>query len=417
MGIFDRIGTFLGVKTPEETRDDHLGPDFGLADAALAAYIRLGSQSIGELDAWSALRSPAYWRAVNLIAGTIAGLPLKTYRTTDQGERQQVKSFLDNPAGPYPLTPFQWKELVLAHMLTQGETGLMHVYNGAGALIGLWPVHPQAFEVHWSTDGSGGKTYKVTMADGTMKPFESTDFTQVMGFTLDGLRGISPLVLHRRTIQMMHAQEDAATRAMTSGMLVSGLVSADEDIDEDEAKAIKQGLDEKIAGPNHAGGVALVNRKLKFTPWTMTAEQAQFLQGREFSVDEIGRMFGIPAHLLGSQSKATSWGTGIIEMNLALQKFTFKPWTDRLEETLSTLLPSNRFCEFDYSGVLQGAPNQEIELLIAQVEGGLLTQNEARAIRNLPPVDGGDVIAKPGGSTPPQTDAVPSPNPDQGEGK
>jgi HK97 family phage portal protein len=129
-----------------------------------------------------------------------------------------------------------------------------------------------------------------------------------------------------------------------------------------------------------------VNRALKFTPWTMSAEDAQFMQSRSFQVEEIARWFGIPPHLLGLTEKATSWGAGIETQNRGLARNVLAPWGKRFEERLSRLLPNPRFVEFDFAALERPNPEVEIDLLIRQVEAGLLTVNEARAIRNLPPL-------------------------------
>src|SRR3546814_8524119 len=59
-------------------------------------------------------------------------------------------------------------------------------------------------------------------------------------------------------------------------------------------------------------------------------------------------------------------------------------YTTPVEEALSRLLSNPRFCEFEMAGLLQGTPAEEIDLLLQQVAAGLLTVDEARAIRNLP---------------------------------
>jgi HK97 family phage portal protein len=415
--LFGRRSGLQGV----EKFDDHVGPSFDLADAALAAYIRVGAQGVGEIDSWAALQQPAYWRAVNLLAGIVATLPLKAYRTDPKtDERTLVPSYLDNPAGPYPLTSFDWKHMVMIHLLIHGEADLLYIRNNAGQLIGLWPLHPTGVQVLWSEKGNAGKRFLVNTAGGkTLDSDEGEcEVLQILGTTLDGLRGVNPLVLHRKVIQTAQAQEQSANRIATNGNLLSGLVAADqEDIDEEDAKIIKAGLDEKMVGPSNAGGIAFVNKRLKFTPWTMNSVEAQLLQSREYSVDEVGRMFGIPAHLLGSQAKATSWGTGILEMNLALQKFTLMPWTSRIEEALSTTLPAPRHAEFLYKGLFQGTPMQEVQSLMLQTGGRpLITVNEARAILNLDKLNDPEADKLPP-MTPPQQDVVPSANPDQGAGK
>jgi phage portal protein BeeE len=97
--------------------------------------------------------------------------------------------------------------------------------------------------------------------------------------------------------------------------------------------------------------------------------------------------------------KQTSWGQGVAEQNRGLGRFTLLGWTMRFEQRLSRLIAGppgptgpRRFAEFDFAGLERPTPEDEIKLLIEQVKAGLLTVNEARRIRNLPPVEGGDVL-------------------------
>lgn len=350
---------------------------------AFAEYFNLSGTQVSVTD-HSILGHPPVYRAVSLISGTIASLPLKTYRRLPDGTREEVRSFLDNPAGPYPLTPFAWKELVMVHLLTRGEAFLLLIRNNAGALIGLWPVHPSNVEVRWV---GSEKEFKVQMADGSQKVFGQDDMLHVMAITLDGTRGISPLSVHRTTFKTGIAGDQAAEKLFTRGPLIAGLITPESEIDEDEAREIRKSLDEGLTGIDNAGKFALMNKPFKVTQWTQTHVDAQWLESRQYNVQEVARIYGVPPHLLMDVAGSTSWGSGLAEQVRGLQKFTLAPWTARLEEALSTLLPAPRYCEFEWKGLLAGSPSEEIDLLIKQVEAGLLTLNEARAKLNLPALD------------------------------
>jgi len=229
-----------------------------------------------------------------------------------------------------------------------------------------------------------------------------------MAASLDGLRGMGVVAMARNGLGTAIAGDRAAAKMFSTGALFSGMVTPEEDVTEDEAKVIKDSLNAKTTGWENAGEIAVVNRRLKFTPWTMSLEDAQFLQSRQFQIEEIARWFGVPPHLLGQTEKQTSWGTGVAEQNRGLARYTLAPWTSRIEQRLSRLLPSPRFVEFDYAGLLQPAPEQEIPLLIAQVAAGLMTPNEARRIRGMDPIDGGDVLRVAAAAPAPAPEAVPA---------
>lgn len=360
-------------------------PNVSIADLAVAEFLGLSGVSGGTITESQALGLTAMYRAQSLISGTIAGLPLKVFEDHGGGRRTQVDHFLTtNPAGPYDISAFSWVETVMLHQLNHAETYLKSIYNGGGELIGLLPIHPLAVsKVEW--DGAD-KAFTVQKTDGSKETFVTGELTQVLGMSMDGLRGLSPLALFRQSLQTARAGETAANRQFTTGALIGGLVTTADDVDVEEAKSIKASLNSKISGAEHAGDIAFVNRDLKFSPWAMSNADAEFLASRAFQVTEVARIYGLPLNLLSVHGAISHWGTGVAEANLGLQKYVLAGWTARLESALRAILPPGHFAEFDYAGLFQGAPKDEIDLLIAQVTAGLLTVDEARAIRNLPPL-------------------------------
>lgn len=371
---------------------------YSIADPALAQFFgygavpNLANVSVNE---YSALGLSAVWRAVMLISGTLASLPLKSHRES-QGQVEDIQTFLDSPGGMTPDAPtaFEWKEMVIAHALIHGNAYLAHVFNGAGALTALVPFHPLCVCPEWETDELGRRTmrkiFKVSQYGGPDVELDSSEMTQIMGFSLDGLKGLSPISIARNSLGTAIAGDRAAARMFGNGAMVSGMVTPEDDIDEAEATTIKEGLKAKISGVDNAGDIAVINRRLKFTQWSTSNLDAQFLESRQFSIEEIARWFGVPPHALMQTEKQTSWGTGVDEQNRGLSRTVLSPWAQRFDQRLSRLLPRGQWVEFEFAGLERGNPAEEIRLLIEQVNAGLLTLNEARGIRNLPPIDGGD---------------------------
>ncbi|WP_040454093.1 phage portal protein [Kribbella catacumbae] len=362
---------------------------WSISDPAMAAFFSVGPQNLAgvPVNETTALGLSAVWRSVSLISGTIASVPLKTLRDK-AGLREQVPSFLDNPGGPDGPTAFEWVETVLAHLVIHGNAYLAHVWNQAGALVGLVPLHPLGVAPEWEkVDGkpTGRKVFKATLDDG-VRTFTQAEMTQIMALSLDGLKGLSPITVARHSLGTAIAGDRAAARMFGNGAMVSGLVTPEEDVTEDEAKTIKEGLKAKVSGVDNAGDIAVVNRKLKFTQWSTSNADAQFLESRQFSIEEVARWYGIPPFELMQTEKQTSWGTGIDSQQRGLARTVLSPWGQRFEQRLSRLLPKNQFAEFDFAGLERANPEDEIRLLLEQVAGGLLTVNEARAIRNLPPL-------------------------------
>jgi HK97 family phage portal protein len=359
----------------------------------MAAFFSVGPQNLTgvPVNESTALGLSAVWRSVSLISGTIASLPMRSLRETE-GRTQPVTSFLDTPGGPGPdaPTPFEWKETVLAHLTIHGNAYLAHVYNGGGGLVGLVPFHPLAVAPEWEKDESGKltgrKLFQVSQIDGRTVKFDSSQMTQVMALSLDGLKGLSPITVARNSLGTALAGDRAAANMFGSGPLVAGMVTPEDDITEDDAKQIKSDLNAKLTGTANAGTIAVINRKLKFTQWQTSNADAQWLESRQFSIEEIARWWGIPPFELMQTEKQTSWGTGIESQQRGLGRTVLSPWAQRVDQRLSRLLPRGQWVEFDFAGLERANPEDEIRLLLEQIAGGLLTVDEARAIRNLPPL-------------------------------
>lgn len=370
-----------------------------IADPTLAALftpggvVDLAGVSVNET---SALGLSALYRALSLVSGTLASLPLNSWRATTGDQREKVPSVFDDPDGPDGQTVFEWKESAFLHLMLHGKAGALKVRTEAGSLVRLPLCHPLSFRVEQpSLEEYAGKTlpvggvwFVVTLDDASQVKLDARDFWYVPAASLGGQVGISLLTYARQSLATSIAADKAAGKVFSSGALISGLATPeDEGLDiSADIPQIRQELNRNVLGHENAGTIALVNRRLKFTPWTMTAQQAQFLESRQFQIEEISRWTGVPPHLLMQTDKQTSWGTGVDEQNRGLSKFVLGHWANRFEQRASRLLARPRWCEFDFAGLERPNFAVEIDLLIKQVQAGLLTVNEARAVRNLPPL-------------------------------
>ena len=370
----------------------------------LGGYATPGVPAVSEQRA---MTLSAVYRATSIVAGSIAGLPMRTMQGIGDGRSEISASFLDTPgaasaAGGVRLTPFEWKELVSIHLLLQGNAFLQHIRNGAGQLVALNPIHPLNVGVEWEPSAYGGKLFKVQQDTGKPLELDANNITQIMGQSFDGLRGMSVVTLARLSLAISMAGDKATHKQFKNGAMISALITPESEmkISKDEAEKMQAELSAAIGGVENAGGLAFVSKSLRVNPWMLSPTDAQFLESRTFQIDEVGRWFGVPPHLLGLAEKSTSWGQGIAEQNRGLSRYTLSPWTNRIQERLATLLPPNKWVEFDYKTFVKPSPEDEIRLIIEQLNSGLLTPNEARELLNRGPLPGGNVARLPAGSLP-----------------
>lgn len=370
-----------------------------IADPTLAALftpgglVDLSGVTVGET---SAMGLSALYRALNLVAGTLASLPLNSWRATTGDQREKVTSVFDDPDGPDGQTVYEWKETAFLHLLLHGKAGALKVRTEAGSLVRLPLCHPLSFQVVQPSIEEqrdpekmpvGGVWFDVTLDDGSLVRLDGENFWYVPGPSLGGQLGMSLLTYARQSLGTSIAGDKAAAKVFSSGALISGLATPADDTDlADDIPQIRQELNRNVLGHENAGTIALVNRRLQFTPWTMTAQQAQFLESRQFQIEEISRWTGVPPHLLMQTDKQTSWGTGVDEQNRGLSKFVLGHWAQRFEQRASRLLARPRWCEFDFGGLERPNYAVEADIDLKEVQAGVMTADEYRAKRGRPPL-------------------------------
>jgi HK97 family phage portal protein len=359
---------------------------YSIGDPAFAGWW-FGTDTDSErVTPYTIMGLSAALRAGMIISGTIATLPLRTYER--QGDdRVRIESVFDDPyEGIDGMTIYEWVETILLHEVYWRNAYLWHEsLDGDGRPSMYRPLVPDVITKVERVNGRKQFSYN---ENGETKTVNSDWITHIPGPSVDSLTGFSIMAACRLIFSGAIAGDRAASTTLSRGIRLAGLLTpADgEDIEQTEGEEILKNLRPSVVGRDAAGDIAFVNRSLKLQPWTPTNVESQWHETRTEILGEIGRIFGVPPHLLGDTEKQTSWGTGVAEQNLGLARYTLMPWSSRIEQRLTQRLPKGQFVEFDYKGLLQGTPAEEIKLLVDEKDAGIVDVDEVRKVMNLPPL-------------------------------
>jgi HK97 family phage portal protein len=168
----------------------------------------------------------------------------------------------------------------------------------------------------------------------------------------------------------------------------------------EQAQQAREAVTEKYLEAVRDGRPLILNNGFTWHSLQITPDDAQMLQSRGFSVEEVCRMFGVPPFMIGHTEKSTSWGTGLEQQTLGFQKFTLRRRLKRIEMALEKqlLTPRDRAegvsIEFNLEGLLRGDSKSRSEFYSAALgdtqKPGWMVRNEIRRLENLPPIDGWD---------------------------
>lgn len=370
-------------------------PDRPLTDASLTQLFGgVKTDSGVEVTESSSLGFSAVFRAVNLIAGTSASLPLHPYRAQADGvpAREQTGAAARLLRAPHPdLTQFEFWETVYAHLLLWGNAYLLLNRAGGTRVREMWPIHPGRVRAGRASDGQ-----KVYAVDGGTRVWTDAEVLHIPGFGYDGVTGVSPIRLAREGIGLALAAEKFGAKFFASGTLATGILQTDQRLTQDQADMIQERWKARRAGLNAAHDTVILDAGAKFQRLTIPPEEAQFLQTRKFQVTEIARMFGIPPHMLGDTERSTSWGTGIQQQGIGFVVYTLRPWLTRVEQRLTKVIaPDAVYARYSVEGLLRGDTQDRAAWYRAMWELGVYSTDEIRALEERDSVDGGQYRWRP----------------------
>lgn len=351
-----------------------------------------------EVTVPNVLAISAAWACVNLLAGTIASLPLMVYRTGRGGARTVAydhplyRLLHDSPNADQTSLDFWEFASASVEMLGNAYAQIDRGMNGK--VVSLTPIRADIMIVRRTS--SGALEYRWSDEGGSYTARQE-DILHIRGFGGSPLGGLSTLAFGRHAFGLARAIDRAAGSTFANGLRPSGVLTFDKFLTAEQREIAETKLVEKFAGAMNSGRPMVLEGGTKWAQLTINPEDAQMLQSRGFSVEEVCRFFGVPPFMIGHTEKATSFGTGLEQQTLGFQKFTLRRRLKRIEQAIEKQLlqPADRaagvIVEFALEGLLRGDSTARAAFYNSALVNGWMTINEVRGLENLPPVAGGDV--------------------------
>ncbi|HHE5442528.1 TPA: phage portal protein, partial [Enterobacter hormaechei] len=340
-----------------------------------------------------AIQLSAVWACVRLLSESISTLPLKIYVRQPDGSR---KAATDHPAYSIlcrrpnsEMTPSRFMLMVVASICLRGNAFIEKKFI-ANRLVSLVPLLPQNMVVKRLT--TGALEYKYT-ENGNERVIPVKNIMHIRGFGLDGVCGMMPMKTGRDVIGSAMAVEESAAKIFEQGLQSSGFLSADNALTDDQRERLR-GYMASFTGSKNAGKIMVLEGGLKYQGVTMNPEDAQMLESRAFSIEEICRWFRVPPFMVGHTTKQSSWASSLEGMNLQFLTHTLRPLLVNIEQEIGRcLLDSDDevFAEFSVEGLLRADSAGRAAYYTSALQNGWMSRNDVRRLENMPPIEGGDI--------------------------
>ena len=345
----------------------------------------------------TAMRVSAVFACVSRIAGAITSMPVNLFRQTG-GVSEQIDGdpiwWLLNEEPTARFTSASMWEQVVSQMLLR-ESGFVYIGRDAiGRVRELIPLPYDEVQVYRSDDGSRLQySIQVVKRWGA----DQDDMLHFPGFGFNGLKAMSVIqYAARNATGNAMAMDEYSGKFFAGGAHPSIVLSSDKSMKQEQIDTLREAFAAKYSGISNAHKLPLVlTDGIKHDTLSINADDAQLLDARKFQVVDIARAFGVPPHMIGESSAATSWGSGLEQLAIAFVRYTIQPHLVRIEQELNRKLyrRAGKVLKFDRASAMAGDSKAEAEADKAGLGGpgagpGWISVDEVRQRRKLPPIGG-----------------------------
>ena len=336
----------------------------------------------------TALKHAAYWRAINLLSSQIGSFPIGLYKRFPNGDTDQIKKHsgiqLLTVQPNQVSTPFVYRESMQANVLTWGNAYSFIKRDRSGTPLSLHIQNP--VNVNPKSDGVN-IVYDIQANTGIDPYF----ILHIPGLSFDGVKGKAPIQVAAESIGNGLALQKFGNDFFSNGAKQSGVLMHPMAISLEAIEKMRKSFNLKMKDKD--GGTMILDEGMKYQPLTIPPDQAQFLESRKFSVDDIARWFGIPPHLLFEETRSTF--NNIAEQGISFVMYTLTQWVERWEDELNRKLLTewereDHFYKFNMNSLMRGNAKDRFESYRTGLDLGVYSINEVRRIEELNSIEGGD---------------------------
>lgn len=398
MGFFDKIGNKIADKVINDLKNEGSITTDMTQDTSILIWG--DEEENGHITEDKAMSIPALASGVDLIANSIASLPVKLFKINEYGEKEEIKDDMrvrllnisnNGFDSAYNLKYAQVKSLIL-----HGTSYVYIAKDNRNKIQGLYyldfnSVQPQSVKFG---NGMFGYQYNFSIFNDY---FNNVQQDQILLSFRDAKRSediVGRGVLDKGAKVLNLALQELDSASTVLGTKIDGYLSIPTAL----SPQAKSNIRKTWRGFSSSGQVPVLEEGLEFKQLNYNSKEMELLDSRKYSTELIAQLLNLPfTYLLSS---ASSYNNSQ-EESLRFMKQALLPYISILQEsynkfmlTEKELMANYRF-EFDTSTILKASAQEQMNYLMSAKNGGIMSANECRSELGLQAVDGGDFLEVP----------------------
>jgi HK97 family phage portal protein len=342
------------------------------------------------IDNDKALTLTAVWCAIRLLSESVSSLPCSVYTKQPNGDKLEDSKNRIYDLIKYRPNRYQNKitffEYIMMSICTDGNSYVQIVRDGSGRPSQLIPISPDTVDV---VINDGELFYQID----SVGILDSADVLHFKTLTDNGIDGISPIDQCKKALSWGLNVEEFGSTFFKNGAKPSSVLSTDRALSEQAIERLKNSFKNTYSQLKNSNSTIILEEGLTFKPISISPDQAQFISSRQFSIEEVARIFNIPPHMLKDLSKSSF--NNIEMQSQEFVTYTLMPYITRIENEMNyKLFRTNEvgktFIEFNVNALLRGDVKSRNEAYKTAITNGYMSINEVRQKENLNSIEGGD---------------------------
>ena len=379
MGVIETLKNVFSRLGKKQTRNN----DF------LSAMTGGGTHSGIAVSDETALNFTAVWAAIRILSESVAQLPLAVFESDKLGNKAKATNHqLYNLLHRQPneqMTSYIFIQKIMIDLLTRGNSYVYIKRNGGARPVELQPLSP----IDTKLVENEGTIYYEIEGGGIV---DSSDILHFKVMSQDGYIGMSPIDVGANAIGYGLALEKYGNSFFGNGAKVSGVLSTDRHLSDEAIQRLKVSFDENYTRIGDSNKTMVLEEGLKFQQISLSNEASQFLASRQFSIEEVCRIFNVPPHMLADLSKSSF--NNISEQSREFVQYSLMPYLVMMESEMDTKLfrkneQGKVETKFVVNALLRGTPKDRSEYYRTMLNIGAMSIDEIRKLEELPTIDGG----------------------------
>lgn len=331
---------------------------------------------------------------VETISDAISSLPISIYRVDSCGHKmrftQHPTFHILNREPNGKMTRYTFMKLMVQSMLLRGNAYAYIERDRNGNCIGLHYIPTEYVTIHYPIAFNDSVTYSVV---GFNTIIEGCNMLHILNYTNDGISGISTLAHAKQTLEMATDEFNTAQGFYRGGANLNGILKVNSNLTTKQKETLKASWQRAYSTLGQNGGIAILEGGMEYSPTQVNPSDAELLESRKFSTEEICRFFRVSPQKVFDQSH-TSYST-LEATQLAFLTDTLMPLLVKFESEFERKLfkPSEKEdlqVRFDTTQLLRGDKQTLASYYNTLFQLGVLSPNEIRKELDLSHIENGD---------------------------